>query len=384
MFSIEMLPAQQGDALWIEYGSAANPHRILIDGGTPPTVDAVRARVSAMPKAKRRFELLIVTHIDTDHIGGILRLLADKTLGLHFEDVWFNAWPQIEGIGTEHVLGAATEPDVDQLLGPKDGEILDTLLELHGSSLADGWNKAFGATKDARVAIPDKGEVPVVTLGGGMQLTVLGPSLARLRKLRDAWEPVIRETTLTDAQREAIIKANAKKKGVDLTLGAGIDVAAKAASAFSSDTTPANGSSIIVFAEFGKKSALLTGDAYAGEILNGVKRLQKMRGTPDARLKVDVTKLAHHGSKNNTSVPMLERLDCQRFLVSSSGAIFHHPDVEAIARVLATNGPGVDLGFAYDVPTTTVWMDPVMQADPVFGYSARYPTAAGQGLKTVL
>ena len=43
MFSIEMLPAQQGDALWIEYGSAAKPHRILVDGGTPPTVEQVRS-----------------------------------------------------------------------------------------------------------------------------------------------------------------------------------------------------------------------------------------------------------------------------------------------------------------------------------------------------
>jgi hypothetical protein len=38
MLRIEMLPAQQGDALWIEYGDPAKPRLVLIDGGTKPTV----------------------------------------------------------------------------------------------------------------------------------------------------------------------------------------------------------------------------------------------------------------------------------------------------------------------------------------------------------
>jgi len=384
MFSIEMLPAQQGDALWIEYGSEAKPHRILVDGGTPPTVEQVRSRVLALPKDQRRFELLIVTHIDTDHIGGILRLLSDKTLGLHFDDVWFNAWPQIQGIGTGHTLGAKPEPKVDQILGPKDGEILDKLLNLHKGTLNDGWNHAFGTAKDARVAIPDTGDLPVVTLKGGMRLTVLGPSLGRLKKLRDEWEKVIRDTKLTDAEREAIVKKNAARKGIDLTLGPTIDVKAKAASKFESDDTPANGSSIIVLAEFEKKSALLTGDAYADGIAKGVTRLQAMRGKAGQKLKVDVVKVAHHGSKNNTSLPELGSLDCKRFLISSNGNIFHHPDVEAICRILVANGPGVDLGFAYDCPTTKDWRDPHLQKDKKTGYTTRYPAKAGEGLRTVL
>ena len=381
MFSIEMLPAQQGDALWIEYGSATKPHRILVDGGTPPTAEAIRTRVGGMKPSDRSFELLIVTHIDTDHIGGILKLLADRTLGLTFDDVWFNAWPQIEGIGTGHTLGTAEEPDVDQVLGPVDGEILNRLLDFRGSALARGWNRAFGSARDTRVAIPDRGDLPVVTLPGGMRLTVLGPSLARLRKLRTNWEDVIRETKLTDAERDALVTAGARRRG--LTLGTS-DLPDAAAKKFSADTTPANGSSIIVLAEFEKKTALLTGDAYAGEIVKGVDRyLNGQTPRPD-RLKVNLVKLPHHGSRKNTSVPMIEKLDCQRFLISSSGAIFKHPDREAIARVLVGRGPGVDLGFNYDVPTTQPWKNPILRNDAAFGYTARYPARAGEGLKTVL
>lgn len=384
MYSIEMLPAQQGDALWIEYGPAGKPHRILVDGGTAPTFSGIRSRVLGLEETDRHFELLIVTHIDTDHIGGILRLLADPSLGITFDDVWFNAWPQLQDLGQEHILGPTDAPDVDQLLGPFDGEILNRLLELHGTALGKGWNRAFGTAPGTRVALSESGDPPTATLAGGMKLTVLGPSLARLGKLRDAWEPVIRDTQLTDAERKALVDKNAKKKGIDLTLGAQIDVAAAAASPFRGDTTPANGSSIIVLAEFDGRSALLTGDAYAAEITKGIRRLLGSRTPKRDRLTVDVVKLPHHGSKKNVSLPMLRTLDCQRFLVSTNGAIFNHPDVDAIARVLVTNGPGVELGFAYDEPTTAVWNDPTMQADPSFGYTARYPNVAGIGLRTIV
>jgi len=72
MFRIEMLPAQQGDALWIEYGDPTSPHRVLIDAGTPPTYQVVRDRIRQLPEGARDIELFIVTHIDTDHIGGAI------------------------------------------------------------------------------------------------------------------------------------------------------------------------------------------------------------------------------------------------------------------------------------------------------------------------
>ena len=132
-----------------------------------------------------------------------------------------------------------------------------------------------------------------------------------------------------------------------------------------------------MLAEFGGKSALLTGDGFAAAITAGlVRRL----GQPGDRLPVTVTKLAHHGSRNNTSLRMLERLDCARFLVSTSGAIFGHPDVEAIARAVVANGPGVDLGFSYRSKTTEAWDDPTIQGDPEYPFTNALP---GRGRRRV-
>ncbi len=92
MFEIGMLPANHGDCLWIEYGSGADRYRILVDGGPGYAYDELKTRLLELEPSKRRFELLIVTHVDADHIGGILELLDDTALGVSFGDVWFNGW----------------------------------------------------------------------------------------------------------------------------------------------------------------------------------------------------------------------------------------------------------------------------------------------------
>ena len=80
MFRIDMLPAEFGDALWIEYGQDA-VHRILIDCGTRSVFEAVKRRIEALPVAERHFELFVVTHVDVDHIGGALELAATRLRG---------------------------------------------------------------------------------------------------------------------------------------------------------------------------------------------------------------------------------------------------------------------------------------------------------------
>lgn len=356
VFAIEVLPAQQGDALWVEYGPRDRPHRFLVDGGTSPTAKVVRARIERLPTTERDLELLVVTHIDTDHIGGVLRLLSDPDLKVTLADVWFNAWRHLP-----------TSPD--QSLGPIDGEILDQLLVAGSNGRTPAWNGAF----DGRaVAIQDDDPPPVRTLPGGMRLTVLAPGRTQLERLRREWASVIRDTEISDAERAALIATGAGRRGVDLPLGAQIDVALEAGRKFVEDDKPANGSSIVLLAEFDGRSALLTGDGFPTVIESGVRRLLAERGAE--RLRVDALKLAHHGSANNTNRGLMELVAARHILVSSSGAIFDHPDPEAIARVLEAGGGTVELAFNYRTARTSVWDDPVLQAAPDTGYTAVYGT----------
>jgi hypothetical protein len=79
-FRVEMLPAAHGDALWIEYGDAGATNRVLIDGGPVPTYKFIEKRIEQVPDGERYFELIVLTHVDADHVEGLVRLFAEKPL----------------------------------------------------------------------------------------------------------------------------------------------------------------------------------------------------------------------------------------------------------------------------------------------------------------
>jgi hypothetical protein len=334
MFTVDMLAAQQGDAVWIEYGAPGAVHRVLIDAGTPASAALVRARIERMPPEERRFELLVVTHIDTDHIGGVLKLLAERPAGLAFGDVWFNAWRHIDRAGSS-------------VLGPIDGEILSAVLDRLGWP----WNEAF---EGRAVMVPAAGPLPARRLPGGLSLTVLSPDESQLDRLRRRWRTVIRDAGLDpdDPDRWARLLDKMARKGVASSiLGGGLpDVDALARSPFEPDTAVANGSTIALLAEFEGRSCLLTGDAFPDVMLASARRLARERGK--SRLSVGALKVPHHGSRHNVSPDLLGIVATSQYLFSTSGAIFGHPDDEAVARVLAAGtGPRTALHFNYPSAT---------------------------------
>src|SRR5580692_2216884 len=96
MLRIEMLPASCGDGLWIEYGDGPEVHRVLIDGGLPGDARKLLARAAAVG-GPFRLELLVISHIDADHIGAPLGLLEKLPAGVEIGDVWFNGRGHLPG-----------------------------------------------------------------------------------------------------------------------------------------------------------------------------------------------------------------------------------------------------------------------------------------------
>jgi hypothetical protein len=76
---LTMFQSAQGDCLLLS--DSGNKTRILVDGGMPAAYSAhVAPALSKLRKAKRSIDLVYVSHIDRDHIGGVLRMLDDEVL----------------------------------------------------------------------------------------------------------------------------------------------------------------------------------------------------------------------------------------------------------------------------------------------------------------
>ncbi len=367
MFNIQMLPADHGDCLWIEYGDEADARRILIDGGTEHSFDFLVERINEFPAETLDFELFVITHVDSDHIGGSLELLRrldklDKKIV--FGDVWFNGWKHLS----------------DQL-GDKQGEFVTHHLETRKLL----WNKAFEKSTKA-VVVPDAGILPVHVLPGGMKLTLLSPNRAKLNKLRDRWLETIIEAGLVPGQVKDEKKV--KVKPADRMGDTVPDIDSLADAKFKSDKTPANGSSIAFLAEYadgGKtKNCLFTGDAHMDVLTASIKRLmtEDKRRVKNGRLKLDTLKISHHGSQKNLSKDLLDLVDCDKFLFSTNGQQFSHPDPESVARVIKygrpANGADPVIFFNYKTEFNEFWDDRGLQFN--HNYETEFPSAERNGI----
>jgi len=354
MFTIEMLPANEGDTLWIEYGT--NPvRRILVDCGRKTAYREVIGRLKQDPEIG--FELFVLTHVDGDHIAGAVPLLGDPHFGpARVKDVWFNGWCHLNR--QTHDFGG----DIP-ILSAKEGEYFGALL--HEREFP--WNEAF----DRKAAvIDDTGSLPYFDLDGGMKLTLLGPNWEKLDDMRDRWKSELSGPGPAPGDEEAFLELLADDKGhlPDVLSGGPLDIEELQTVPFDADKSEPNGSSISLLAEYDGKTVLLAGDAHAPQLASSIQRLLAARG--QSTLKLDALKMAHHGSARNNSSELLELLDCRRYLISTNGTKHHHPDPEALARVLALYDRDVEFCFNYRTNETEPWGDEDLQQR--YGYNARF------------
>jgi beta-lactamase superfamily II metal-dependent hydrolase len=318
VLSIELLPAQRGDALWLTYGEPPDLHHVLIDGGPRETIDTLvpelERRIRELPGRTNRIELLTITHVDTDHIQGAVSLLSDPARVPLFRDVWFNGFKHLPHL---------------PLLGAPDGERLTAALDAHPRR----WNRAF---RGGPVVVPDDGDLPRIVLAGGLELVLLSPTPDGLAKLAPQWERECRRAGLVPGQGAQVPRAWQR----DELLGWDIDGLVQ--SRYRRDRAAANGSSIAFVASYGGKRVLCGADAHA-EVLE--RSLDRLGPTVHEFAAV---KVPHHGSRANLSPGLLERIRSRNWLISTNGARFGHPDEETLARIVTTQQrPVFHLNYAH-------------------------------------
>ncbi|MCE2660343.1 MAG: CHAT domain-containing protein [Rubrivivax sp.] len=349
--SLELLPAEQGDCLWLEWGLRDGPrHRLLMDCGTEGSFKrSLGPRLQALPPGQRHLELFILSHIDGDHIGGGIALLQQaKALGLTFGDIWFN--------GRHHLEQRA-------LLSGKDGDDFSTLLQREQLPW-NGWSRGGPIVRPAQASAG----LPTIPLAGGLTLTLLSPTPQTLVQLAGTWD-----ADLAKPGKRRLLSGRKADPETDL------DTLAKRR--FDADDSRPNGSSIAVLAEFAGQRLLLASDAYADVLAQAIRALLP---TGQARLRLDAFKLSHHGSRRNVNDELMALIDCPHYLISTSGAVFSHPDREALARVVRRSHAPAQLWFNHPLPERNrayhaIWQDRSFQQR--WGFQAHYPADSSAGLR---
>lgn len=311
LFSLEALQAKAGDCLLLHYGLKSDPRLIVIDGG--PTFDVyerLRGRLDQL-REKGGFtatddalpiELLMVSHIDDDHIDGILHLTQQLIDGpekpYEIFEMWHNSFDDLIGNRADELSTAAHGAVESASTG---GDFFDQDLVQHdtalilasvnqGRRLRDNARK-LSLRPELLVAKPD--EQPR-DYGDGLTLRLVGPMKAQLEALHDEWEKTLKKL---DAQGK-----------LDRAEGASF-----------ADKSAANLSSLVVLAEADGKSMLLTGDARGDFLIESLREQQLLDA--DGRLHVDLFKLPHHGSERNVERSTFRDITAEHYVFSGDG---HH------------------------------------------------------------
>ncbi|MDN3548763.1 ComEC/Rec2 family competence protein [Mucilaginibacter aquaedulcis] len=308
---INFLPAYNGDAICINYVHQNVAVNILIDGGTKQTYQtkgkkntiisgSLKLLVEAIRERKEKVDLLILTHIDDDHVGGILKWfeIDQGATGL-IGKVWFNSG--------KIIAGYLKEPEIkipELSLVPQD--TTDT-----------GINQGVTFEKVIREAkIWDEG---IITQGQclnfkGSTFKILSPSKDGLKALHDKWF------------REASDSMTSVATDYDQSLAYYLTALVS-----DPDGSIHNGSSIAFIWVYDEKNYIFLADAHAETLINGFKIFEYDQEHP---IPAEVVKLSHHGSNRNISLELLEMIDTDQFVVTTNGNKHGHPDKKGLAKIL--------------------------------------------------
>ncbi len=301
MFNVHMIQAEFGDCFLLEYGNAAKPGFLLVDGGPPDTFENhLRGVLEPIAAAGQSLDLAMLSHVDNDHVVGLLDLLtqlrtddaADASGAsrlIQIGGLWHNSFartvdvngtlaPRLKAVSSN----AASMLAAEATQGVAQGNALRLAAQVLHIPINDGFPNDLVCVDDA----PD----PVAL--DNLSLTVVGPTQANLAELQSKWADWLEAHEEAVADGDPAVLAN-------------------------SDRSIPNLSSIMVLAEADGKSLLLTGDGRSDHLLQGLGQAGRLDAA--GRFHVDVLKVAHHGSDRNATRTFFRKVTADRYLISANG-----------------------------------------------------------------
>jgi hypothetical protein len=368
---IRVFPSDKGDCLLL---SGSGKGKILCDGGMSESFNEF---VAAQLTEEKALDLVYVSHVDDDHIAGILKLLdnawAWRLYNYHKDQgddgvrepkvpeppaikrIWHNAFhTQIgDNAGEVAELLAAMVPILSQI---EDVDLQHSAVEnfaiVNSNAQAIKVSQRVGADQ---LGIPLNENEKLMLVRddqpafefGDLKVEVIAPFAEDVAKFRDDWNTWLR------VNKDTVKKLKNKARDDTGAVGNELDPLVMPVATTVKElgdraaVTPPNLASIMLFVEDGERTALMTGDGHADDVIKGLESIGRLE--PGGSLHVDVLKVQHHGSEHNMTEDFAHRITADHYVFCGNG-FSGNPEpvvIDALFNARVKDGAGPKKNFKF-------------------------------------
>lgn len=279
---IKFLKAGSGDSILIQEGG----HNIIIDGGNDSKY--LLQEIDKIYNNCENIDLLIITHHDDDHIKGIIDFLSIEKYQKGFiNKVIFNSPRKYLGI-----LPKVNDP---RLLSYNQAYELENIL----IKLNVLWDITTENTPSLKI--------------GNLNLDFLAPKEIDIEKYSGHKDAKLLSNHASDWNTDLI----EIERYLDDS---------------SQDTSLPNSNSIVILVTHKKLQYLFTGDITPNRLEEIISRLYtRNKNKP---VKLQIMKLPHHGSYRSLSKKILEKIDCENYVISTNSSKYYLPNKKTLMKVI--------------------------------------------------
>lgn len=311
-------------------------------------------------EAEKKIDCLVVTHYDSDHIQGIIRMLKDLP-DLEIKKILYNSYPTIQ---TENA--ATNEKNKERLAKalnrlhcyepPKAERAISTKQAVSLTALILGKEQWKEAWVNRNIISDEDNDIDLDGLG---HLFIISPTKNKLDELTAKYKSEFAalfmqkvDTNLPSLFEILMRLSDAKNKYEDsngkeqeiasfILSEATIKNAAKKRSPI--DDSIFNAASIAFVWEIDNHRFLFTGDALPDVLEEGLNKYMTAKGiATNGTLFFDIIKVPHHGSECNTTSSLLEKIDSGNFMFCGKNGK-KAPAIMTVAKIICRDLPaGID------------------------------------------
>ncbi|MBU5228002.1 hypothetical protein KQI36_15325 [Clostridium senegalense] len=397
---IEMFPAENGDAFLIRLDNNKN---ILIDMGYIDTYKTyIKDRLVELKNKHQCIDLLVITHIDEDHIQGAIEFLKDNGNAnnpqiIEIKEVWHNSYrhlqfnkdkvynvsrfetKQLEEIKLNNSGISRSETNESNLISAAQGSTLAGYL--YGLGYVNNkWNSSFN---DEAVNLDRNNEIEL----DDIKIYILSPNTSKLNNLSKLWIEKLRKIDIDfsisdeeifDDAYEMYMKKLKPISDIDESMDISYSptdfkmLINEELKQVKKDKSKSNGASISFILEYKDKKLLFLGDSHEDIIIDNLEKYKNSGKSLD----FNVVKVSHHGSiKNNFN--WIKMIRAKRYLISTNGEKHGHPNEEVIARILQCNNKNKTFYFNYPLGICKVMDETLLKEN------YKYSIIVGNGISSL-